>query len=90
MRPMTNLAQTFTIADSWPYALNDDSARRDWNWTHHYDLDRLCRAMFAKLAQLEPASAHVKKEALLNAIREEEMEQAKYDSVNDNRSMLAN
>ena len=77
-------------ADSWPFALNDDAARRDWNWTHHYNLDRLCKAMFVKLAQHETPSAFIKKETLLNAIREEEIEQVKYESVNDNRSILVN
>ncbi len=27
------------IVDSWPAALNDDAARRDWGWTPNYDVD---------------------------------------------------
>lgn len=79
------------LADTWPFALNDDAARRDWNWAHHYDLDRLCRAMFVKMAQQEAATAHVKKDTLLNAIEAEQTDQAKYlESINDNRSVFAN
>lgn len=78
------------IADTWPFALNDTSARQDWNWNHHFDLDRLCRAMFVKLSQLEPTSTHVNQEILMEAIQMEQMEQNKYDSLNDDRSILAN
>ncbi len=28
------------IVDSWPAGLNDNDARRDWNWSPDYDLDR--------------------------------------------------
>lgn len=28
------------IVDSWPAGLNDNDARRDWNWSADYDLDR--------------------------------------------------
>ena len=46
--------------------------------------------MFVKLAQLAPPSEHVKKDILLKAIQEEQEELAKYESVNDNRSVFAN
>jgi nucleoside-diphosphate-sugar epimerase len=27
------------IADSWPASIDDDFARKDWNWKHKYDLE---------------------------------------------------
>jgi threonine 3-dehydrogenase len=30
------------ILDSWPQALDDSAARRDWGWAASYDLDRMC------------------------------------------------
>ena len=42
------------IADSWPQAIDDSLARRDWGWAPHYDL----RAMVAEmLAELRPRLA---------------------------------
>lgn len=74
------------IADTWPHALNDEAARRDWSWAHHYDIDRLCRVMFMKMAQLEAeASSHVARETLLGAIHQEQTAAA---STEDNRSVL--
>lgn len=40
------------IADSWPDAVDDSVARRDWNWKPEYDLDRMTEDM---LANLQPA-----------------------------------
>ncbi|XP_071117255.1 L-threonine 3-dehydrogenase, mitochondrial-like [Haliotis cracherodii] len=37
------------IADSWPQVLDDTNARRDWGWSHQYDLESMCRVMFEKL-----------------------------------------
>ncbi|XP_054154224.1 L-threonine 3-dehydrogenase, mitochondrial-like [Oppia nitens] len=37
------------IADSWPQILDDINARREWGWSHKYDLDALCATMFALL-----------------------------------------
>lgn len=70
-------------ADTWPRALDDTHARRDWNWTHYYDMNRLCEAMFAKLAQIKEPSSFVSQEVLIDATRS--MEQMKYDSTNDER-----
>lgn len=75
------------IADTWPQALNDSAARRDWNWTHYYDLKRLCQVMFVKLAQLKQTSQHVTGEVLNRAIRDEQMEQLKVESTNDQRQI---
>eukprot|EP01138_Halocafeteria_seosinensis_P007509 gb/GECG01007675.1/.p1 GENE.gb/GECG01007675.1/~~gb/GECG01007675.1/.p1 ORF type:complete len:388 (+),score=42.17 gb/GECG01007675.1/:1-1164(+) len=33
------------IADSWPNALDDTNARRDWHWQHEYDLDKMTEDM---------------------------------------------
>lgn len=33
------------IADSWPNALDDSNARRDWQWQHEYDLDKMTADM---------------------------------------------
>jgi len=35
--------------DSWPDAIDDTPARRDWGWTHHFDLDRMSRDLIAAL-----------------------------------------
>uniref|UniRef100_A0A5S6QCZ3 L-threonine 3-dehydrogenase, mitochondrial n=1 Tax=Trichuris muris TaxID=70415 RepID=A0A5S6QCZ3_TRIMR len=33
------------IADSWPMALDDTNARKDWNWQNEYDLKRMVEVM---------------------------------------------
>ncbi|TNN48389.1 L-threonine 3-dehydrogenase, mitochondrial [Liparis tanakae] len=38
------------IADGWPMALEDGSARRDWGWKHEYDLSALVRTMLSHIA----------------------------------------
>ena len=40
------------ILDSWPQALDDSNARRDWGWAHEYDLDRLADDMIVKVKAL--------------------------------------
>lgn len=86
----SNLSVCSISADTWPHALNDEAARRDWSWAHHYDIDRLCRVMFMKMAQLEAeASSHVARETLLGAIHQEQTAEAnKSASTEDNRSVL--
>jgi nucleoside-diphosphate-sugar epimerase len=37
------------IADSWPMSIDDSEARKDWGWTHTYDLARMTKDMLAKL-----------------------------------------
>ncbi|XP_061571701.1 L-threonine 3-dehydrogenase, mitochondrial-like [Cololabis saira] len=39
------------IADSWPKALQDGAARRDWGWKHQYGLPELVQAMLAHISQ---------------------------------------
>jgi nucleoside-diphosphate-sugar epimerase len=37
------------IADSWPMSISDAEARRDWGWSHEYDLARMTLDMLSKL-----------------------------------------
>jgi nucleoside-diphosphate-sugar epimerase len=39
------------IADSWPMSISDTEARRDWGWSHEYDLARMTSDMLSKLDQ---------------------------------------
>ena len=36
-------------ADSWPDSIDDSKARRDWNWEHEYDLERIVKVMLENL-----------------------------------------
>lgn len=38
------------IADSWPSSIDDSEARKDWNWTHEYDLKRMTETMLYHLS----------------------------------------
>ncbi|RWS05620.1 L-threonine 3-dehydrogenase-like protein, partial [Dinothrombium tinctorium] len=38
------------IADSWPQVFDDSNARKDWNWSHEYNIDDLCRVMIKKIS----------------------------------------
>lgn len=33
------------IADSWPSSIDDNAARKDWNWKPEFDLDKMCKIM---------------------------------------------
>lgn len=37
------------IADTWPMSINDNSARKDWNWQHHYNLEKIVKEMLTQL-----------------------------------------
>jgi nucleoside-diphosphate-sugar epimerase len=37
------------IADSWPRSVDDSVARKDWGWTHDYDLQRMVSDLLARL-----------------------------------------
>ena len=39
------------IADSWPQSIDDSVARKDWNWNHKYDLEKLTADMLKNLEQ---------------------------------------
>eukprot|EP00096_Caligus_rogercresseyi_P008470 TRINITY_DN2730_c0_g1_i2.p1 TRINITY_DN2730_c0_g1~~TRINITY_DN2730_c0_g1_i2.p1 ORF type:complete len:358 (-),score=51.30 TRINITY_DN2730_c0_g1_i2:7-1080(-) len=33
------------IADTWPQVFDDTEARQDWDWRHHYDIEKLAETM---------------------------------------------
>ncbi|BAO75707.1 NAD-dependent epimerase/dehydratase family protein [Winogradskyella sp. PG-2] len=37
------------IADSWPSSIDDNVARKDWNWQHSFDLDAMTKEMLTQL-----------------------------------------
>jgi nucleoside-diphosphate-sugar epimerase len=37
------------IADSWPQVIDDSKARKDWNWSHQYDLELMTKEMLDSL-----------------------------------------
>eukprot|EP01092_Planopodium_desertum_P011589 TRINITY_DN5297_c0_g2_i2.p1 TRINITY_DN5297_c0_g2~~TRINITY_DN5297_c0_g2_i2.p1 ORF type:complete len:104 (-),score=16.41 TRINITY_DN5297_c0_g2_i2:185-496(-) len=37
------------IADSWPRSLDDSDARKDWGWSHTYDLDKMVDDMLVNI-----------------------------------------
>ncbi|MED5355000.1 MAG: NAD-dependent epimerase/dehydratase family protein [Bacteroidota bacterium] len=39
------------IADKWPNSINDDEARKDWNWKPKYDLKLMTALMLEKLEE---------------------------------------
>ena len=39
------------IADKWPKSINDDEARKDWNWKPKYDLKLMTLVMLEKLEE---------------------------------------
>jgi nucleoside-diphosphate-sugar epimerase len=39
------------IADKWPKSVNDDEARKDWNWKPKYDLKLMTALMLEKLEE---------------------------------------
>ncbi len=40
------------IADKWPKSINDDEARKDWNWKPKYDLKLMTVLMLEKLKEI--------------------------------------
>ncbi|KEO74857.1 NAD-dependent epimerase/dehydratase family protein [Anditalea andensis] len=39
------------IANSWPDSIDDSVARKDWNWTHEYDLNKMTSDILTYLPQ---------------------------------------
>ena len=39
------------IADSWPKSIDDAYARKDWGWSHEFNLERMTDDMLAHLHQ---------------------------------------
>lgn len=40
-----------TIASGWPNSIDDTSARRDWGWSHRFDLPKIVQDMIAHLSE---------------------------------------
>ncbi|MET2986036.1 NAD-dependent epimerase/dehydratase family protein [Aureibaculum conchae] len=40
------------IADSWPQNMDDSQAKKDWNWKHTFDLDKMTEVMLRNLKLL--------------------------------------
>jgi threonine 3-dehydrogenase len=41
-----------SILDSWPKALDDSAARRDWGWKPRYDLEAMTRDLIPKIRRM--------------------------------------
>lgn len=39
------------IADSWPQSIDDSKARKDWNWQHSIDLEKMTKIMLKNLTK---------------------------------------
>lgn len=39
------------IADSWPQSIDDSEARKDWNWSHEFDLTDMVQEMISNLKE---------------------------------------
>ncbi len=39
------------IADSWPESIDDNIARKDWQWQHQYDLEAMVKDMLMNLSK---------------------------------------
>lgn len=37
------------IADSWPSSINDSEARKDWNWSHDFNIEKMTSEMLKQL-----------------------------------------
>lgn len=37
------------IADSWPKSIDDSEARKDWNWNHSFDMEKMTSEMITQL-----------------------------------------
>lgn len=44
------------IADSWPGSIDDSVARKDWNWQHDFDIDKMTKTMLKNLKEKYSAS----------------------------------
>ena len=41
----------YPTADSWPQVFEDSNARKDWGWTHHFDLEKTVDIMYQIVTQ---------------------------------------
>ncbi len=44
------------IADTWPKSIDDSVARKDWNWNHEFDLQKMSDEMLTELGKKYAAS----------------------------------
>lgn len=44
------------IADTWPKSIDDHLARKDWNWSHDYDLESITNEMLSQLNKIYSVS----------------------------------
>lgn len=40
------------IANTWPKSIDDSQARKDWNWNHKFDLDKITKEMLTQLKEV--------------------------------------
>lgn len=64
--------------------MNDQAARRDWNWNHNYDLNQLCQIMFKKISETR-TSKYLNHETLNKAVKHDQ--QHKSDCTQDDSSI---
>jgi len=50
-------AERQRILDSWPSAIDDQNARKDWGWSHRYDLAAMTEDLLPKIRAFIEASA---------------------------------
>jgi nucleoside-diphosphate-sugar epimerase len=41
------------IADSWPKSINDNQARKDWEWKHYFNLDKMVKEMIRGVREMQ-------------------------------------
>lgn len=44
------------IADSWPNSIDDSKAKKDWDWQHRFDLNKITETMLQNLQQSEKSN----------------------------------
>ena len=54
------------IAESWPQVIDDSLARKDWNWAHQFDIDKMTTTMILEMAKELKNSNDWKKNKLLD------------------------
>jgi nucleoside-diphosphate-sugar epimerase len=42
-----------TIAETWPQSIDDSVARKDWNWKHKYDLEKITGIMLNEVKKIQ-------------------------------------
>ncbi len=47
---MSHPCTPLLTADTWPHSLDDSHARKDWGWSHDYELPHMVKDMVQRLA----------------------------------------